>query len=583
MADKNITSDSNKLEETSSEIVEKSTDETSDIQEFNIDKDRRKSIIPASHQPKSSDEHLSDTESTVSEKETKSDFDSFIISYFTPFSGSENIIEWLAETEKKFKELKISRNLRFVAVPLLIEGAAKNKYIHIRNKIKSFDDFYEYLLNTYESSDSSIPQTETIPSSRSQSSTHSVPLSSTHKNISFDLSNKTITSTFDITDDLPGRPILRSTALVDVVPAGTTGDGSESRSVSVPIRSSQIFNSSLDETTYVVRKAIVDNLIKNPKTFQGGKDEVKQWLADLESLFDTAQIPDCFKLDLVPYSLRGEALRWFKINKSTFTSWSSFVQEFKEAFLSPYHEELAFKKLESYTQGMNQPVRSFYNEVLKLCQEADPTMSESTKLKNLLNKVLPRIQFEVRRKKPTTTKQFLEYAKEIEELLQLTNIDPSIDNQEPSQTSHLTSSITRTTTPAPSASSYIPSLIPSNTSNNIHNNDYNSTPNYNSHNMPPSITPNQSSRITPSFTQASRYHSNTQRSNRYHNSDRNPSVYSDNNPKKHNNSNRSQYRVNNINSSEEYLTSDTIPSVPNSEFCSHCKQSGHTASACSRF
>ena len=49
-------------------------------------------------------------------------------------------------------------------------------------------------------------------------------------------------------------------------------------------------------------------------------------------------------------------------------------------------------------------------------------MSESSKLKNLSNKTKPSIQFEVRKKKPNTTTEFLEYAKEAEELLQLSNI-----------------------------------------------------------------------------------------------------------------------------------------------------------------
>ncbi|CAF5194663.1 unnamed protein product, partial [Rotaria sp. Silwood1] len=83
---------------------------------------------------------------------------------------------------------------------------------------------------------------------------------------------------------------------------------------------------------------------------------------------------------------------------------------------------LAFQKLEAYTQGENQSIRNYYNEVIKLCKEADPAMSESAKLRYLLNKTKPTIQFEVRRKKPTTTKEFLEYAKEIEDLYQLSNI-----------------------------------------------------------------------------------------------------------------------------------------------------------------
>ncbi|CAF1509730.1 unnamed protein product, partial [Rotaria sordida] len=128
------------------------------------------------------------------------------------------------------------------------------------------------------------------------------------------------------------------------------------------------------------------------------------------------------RLDLISYSLRGDALQWFKNNKSALTTWSIFVQEIKKAFTSSFSEELAFKTLESYTQGENQSIRNFYNEVLKLCNAADSGMSESTKLKNLLNKVKPSIQLEVRKKKSKSTAEFLEFAKEVEELLQFSNL-----------------------------------------------------------------------------------------------------------------------------------------------------------------
>ena len=105
-----------------------------------------------------------------------------------------------------------------------------------------------------------------------------------------------------------------------------------------------------------------------------------------------------------------------------FTSWSVFVSELNRAFTSSFYEEPAFKKLESYTEGENQSIRNFFNELLKLCKDADGTMSEAIKLKNLLNKAKPSIQFEVRKKKPASTAQFLEYAKEAEELMQRSNM-----------------------------------------------------------------------------------------------------------------------------------------------------------------
>jgi hypothetical protein len=90
----------------------------------------------------------------------------------------------------------------------------------------------------------------------------------------------------------------------------------------------------LDETTYVLHTRIIDNLIKNSKTFEGGKDYVKQRLEDLEHLFDTVQIPDSHQLDLVPYYLRGETLHWYKNNMLTLMPWQIFIQELRKKHLS---------------------------------------------------------------------------------------------------------------------------------------------------------------------------------------------------------------------------------------------------------
>ena len=106
-----------------------------------------------------------------------------------------------------------------------------------------------------------------------------------HKHISFDDQQQTVMNNFDLTDNLPPHPILGSTAIVDTGVIRLSGDESKNRSI-ITSRSKIFHNTSnLDQTTYVIHKAIVDNLIKNPKTFQGGKEDVKQWLEDIEQLF----------------------------------------------------------------------------------------------------------------------------------------------------------------------------------------------------------------------------------------------------------------------------------------------------------
>ncbi len=231
------------------------------------------------------------------------EFDSFILSHFNPFSGLEDVIDWLDNTDKKFNLHKFSRNLRYIAIPLLVEGDAKRKYIRNRNNIKSFDDFYEFLLINYDVIGYNTHRFQSDPSSHSSNQNNFTHTSITHKNISFEDQQKNTTNSFDLTDNLPPRPILRSTAIYDTGATRLPGDEFKNQSTIAPSSNISHNTPNLDQTTYVIHKAIVDNLIKNPKTFQGGKEDVKQWLEDIEQVFDTAQISNSHKLDLISYSL----------------------------------------------------------------------------------------------------------------------------------------------------------------------------------------------------------------------------------------------------------------------------------------
>ena len=188
------------------------------------DKHRRKCIIPPSHQPKK----------FTNNKSSDAAFDTFILSNFALFSGQESVTEWLDATEKKFKHFKIVRNLRLAAIPLLVEGDAKDNYIRNRNKIKSFDDFYELLLVNYETTNPTTYPVEPhfLPSSLHQNTLTQTP--STHKNIPIENQHKTTTHSFDLADHLPPHPILLSTAIVDMGATGPTGDEPEIISTITP-------------------------------------------------------------------------------------------------------------------------------------------------------------------------------------------------------------------------------------------------------------------------------------------------------------------------------------------------------------
>ncbi|CAF2007494.1 unnamed protein product [Rotaria magnacalcarata] len=351
-------------------------------------------------------DHISD------EDEDNNLFDKFICENFAPFSGAEPVAQWLDKTDELFHRFKISRKLRFQAIPLLVQGDAKRQYINNRHVIKCFDDFYEVLLTHFDSIAFDTSKS-TLVNNKVEFAKDSVYIS----NMTTD-SKSTVTNTTDVTQLLNSSNSYPSQLTTNhtTIMSGNVSDSKTTGNTSTCSRLSS------DPVITDLRKAIVSDFIRNPKIFRGNKDDITKWLEDIDHLLQIAHVPDANRLDLISYSLRGDASQWFRNNKSTLTSWDKFVQEIKKAFASSFSEELAFKTLESYSQGEKQSVQNFFNEVIKLCKKADYDMTDSTKLKNLLNKVKPSIQLEVRKKKPKTTVEFLEYAKEIEELLQLSSI-----------------------------------------------------------------------------------------------------------------------------------------------------------------
>ncbi|CAF0733174.1 unnamed protein product [Adineta steineri] len=112
----------------------------------------------------------------------------------------------------------------------------------------------------------------------------------------------------DVTNNNGGKPAVKSTII-----------------------SESFVNFRTDQTLSDLRKAIVGDLIKNPKTFKGNKDDVNKWFEDIKHLLNIAHISDSIQLDIISYSLRGDALDWFKNNQSSFTTCSVFVRELKRA------------------------------------------------------------------------------------------------------------------------------------------------------------------------------------------------------------------------------------------------------------
>ncbi|CAF1622975.1 unnamed protein product, partial [Didymodactylos carnosus] len=180
----------------------------------------------------------------------------------------------------------------------------------------------------------------------------------------------------------------------------------------------------LNQTATDLRKLVMGKMINNPKTFSGatGKnEEVGKWLEEVETQFDNGDIQDSSKLAIISYHLKSEALVWYRENRKNITTWDEFVKKITKAFKSSHHSELAYRKLETYTQTGTQSIRNYYSEMIQIFREADPCMSDHEKLRYLFKNMKGSLQYEVRKAFPKTPSQFLENALEIEDLLKLSN------------------------------------------------------------------------------------------------------------------------------------------------------------------
>ncbi|CAF1252943.1 unnamed protein product [Rotaria sordida] len=243
------------LEELSSDVTKKDITAT-----MKYDKHRRLTMKPSSNRYKKSDDNKSSDEgSSYGEPEDEDTFDAFILNNFGSFSGNENVIEWLDSTDEKFNTFKISRRLRYLAIPLLVKGDAKRTYIDNKNKINTYDDFYTFLLMEYKPINRNFQHTKLYSDPPTLSQSNLIEDASIRKNVVFDDKPKMTTSTFELNDSLPPPPILRSTALLDLGATGLSGDDPVNRSNIATSQNTFLNSSVLDQTAYALRRAIVDS------------------------------------------------------------------------------------------------------------------------------------------------------------------------------------------------------------------------------------------------------------------------------------------------------------------------------------
>ena len=127
--------------------------------------------------------------------------------------------------------------------------------------------------------------------------------------------------------------------------------------------------------------------IKEPSVFYGTPEEdAKDWLARFEEISEVNK----WKTSRLPYVklyLEGTARQWLLVND--FPNWDDFRGKFLNAFKLKNFKFRLETRLRSRRQGLNEPVETYFYDVLNLCrqieEETGDTITEINKVEYLLN------------------------------------------------------------------------------------------------------------------------------------------------------------------------------------------------------
>jgi len=298
----------------------------------------------------------------------------FLRNHISLFYGTGDAYNWFIQLDSTFSDLKLSFRDRIEILPYFLGGQAMIWYSLNRQKIIDYLDFCQLFTLEF----------------LNVKASHVTPGKNSMNNSMDHLSNAT---TPFIPHHAPSRDLNNPTSLP-----------------------------SLSST---ISKALIDRFIKDPLKFYGNKDSVITWLDEIEQQFQIMNLSDPDKLNLIHICLKSEAHQWFKQHPKNFYSWSHFVSEIKNSFNSNLQRDIAFQKLQRYHQTIHQSAFQYYNEMIKLIQQADPQMSESTKIHYLMNGLRSSLSIETRRNYPKTTQEFLVQVKIAEDL---TTLNTSFNN-----------------------------------------------------------------------------------------------------------------------------------------------------------
>lgn len=159
------------------------------------------------------------------------------------------------------------------------------------------------------------------------------------------------------------------------------------------------------------RKARFDDLA----SFSGQPSEdVERFLKSIKNITKATNESNNHELlEIVRGKLTQSAGIWFDNNEAKFGTWSDFEMAFRNRYLSTTTTSKKFEQLKQRRQKPDELIINYCDEIINLCREVDPKMSDLTIIQYLLSGLDTNVRKELSRRESAmhSLDEFLKYAK----------------------------------------------------------------------------------------------------------------------------------------------------------------------------
>ena len=165
--------------------------------------------------------------------------------------------------------------------------------------------------------------------------------------------------------------------------------------------------------------------LSNLEKFNGGEEKkALQFVNNIERIGKMISANDDILHCMCTAKLDGEAKRWYEDN-TTLNQWEQLKSVLLERFSTPDSSSKIFEQLKERKQRIDETITAYYDSIIRLCHEHDPSMSQKMMLSWLENGVKESLKVPIKRQmkllseSARTTQAILKIAKDEQELQEI--------------------------------------------------------------------------------------------------------------------------------------------------------------------